>query len=125
MSNGDDEKFASRVALAIVRSAEMEETQDYLARGRRFSGLTADALNDAWATAFKDVFSNENRSRVRDLDDLGAELRLRELELPEHLVAPEMAGLRERLIREGPLVENPELDRRIDEFFAGLRKPSN
>lgn len=71
-----------------------EQTKDYLVRGRRFERLKSDQLNNEWANAFRQFTSWRVGPHVRDMDDAGAELRLRGEEFPTHMVGSEVERLR-------------------------------
>jgi hypothetical protein len=45
----------------------MNETTDYMRRGRRFGALELSELNDRWIAAFRDVISNNLRERIVDM----------------------------------------------------------
>jgi len=57
----------------------MNETADYVRRGRQHESLQSSDLEDQWVAAVRDVFVHQKAERVRDMDDLAAELRLRGL----------------------------------------------
>jgi hypothetical protein len=44
---------ADGYARAFLVHNEMEQTRNYLQRGRRFEHMPVEALNEAWAAAFK------------------------------------------------------------------------
>src|SRR5260370_8827394 len=77
------------IVQAVIDHQAMEDTRSYLERGRRFEGLTVDALNDGWAAAFTAVCAYGDERRETDLDDFGAGLGLRNLNRPHHLIPPE------------------------------------
>jgi hypothetical protein len=76
------------ILQAFLDHQAMEETRSYLERGRRFEGLADGDLGKRWAAAFTAVCADGDESREADLDDLGAELGLRNLTRPAHLVHP-------------------------------------
>jgi len=75
--NGDAE------VRAFLESEAMDQTHDYLARGRVFLALEDDQLRADWERAFERAFATREPLDVRKMDDLSAEARLRKLELPE------------------------------------------
>ena len=113
------------IVQAVIDHQAMEDTRSYLERGRRFEGLTVDALNDGWAAAFTAVCAYGDESRETDLDDLGAELGLRNLKRPEHLVRPRaMQAAQARVVNSqheafGPVTEA------IDRFMERMDEPKN
>ncbi len=113
------------LAEAYVQHVLMNETKDYLERGRRFAQLSIDQVNEAWTTAFRSYFATRLRQSALDMDDLAAELRLRGRDPPFDAVQSEIVGLRAELERVNPDELLPELDRQIDEFLNALRKPPN
>ena len=82
------EKLAERFgALPEVwlRNELLEQTRDYLTRGRRFERLRLDQLNNLWAEAFRQFVRQKIGPHLRDMDDAGAELRIRNEEFPTDL----------------------------------------
>jgi hypothetical protein len=93
----DDTAFLESLANAVVQNALMNETSDYVARGRRFAELDTDDLNARWVTAFRALFVNHDLHHRHDFDDADAEFRLRQLEPPHDLVRSELAAMAEEL----------------------------
>ena len=90
------EKLAERYeALPEVwlQNELLEQTRDYLTRGRRFERLRLDQLNEEWAKAFRQFVRRRIGPHLRDMDDAGAELGLRGEEFPTHLVTAEVEQL--------------------------------
>ena len=122
------EKLAERFeALPEVwlQNELLEQTRDYLTRGRRFERLRLDQLNKVWAKAFRQFVRRQIGPYVRDMDDAGAELRLRGEEFPTHLVTAEVEQLRAAIQRVGPISPSAEFDRKIDEFIRDMNKPKH
>lgn len=92
-----DELLAS-IQKSAMDESTMDEMQSYVERGRRFQNTELEALKQNWATSLSRWFADpENRAAHLDADDSEAELRLRGLEPPDHLVdadAKEMARAR-------------------------------
>lgn len=87
---------------AVLAYDRIQKTRDYVARGRRFSPLTAEALGQAWVSAVTAVAFGDD-DWVDEWSDLGAELDLRGLARPEHLIpAQVMAALRDRVAQSTP-----------------------
>lgn len=103
----------------------LEQTRDYLTRGRRFGGLKLDQLNKVWSEAFRHFVRRNIQPHLRDMDDAGAELRLRGEEFPTDLVTSEVEQLRTAIQRVGPISPSAEFKRKIDEFFRDLNKPKH
>ena len=122
------EKLAERFAAlpeAWLQNELLEQTRDYLTRGRRFERLRIDQLNEEWAKAFRQFVRRQIGPYVRDMDDAGAELRLRGEEFPTHLVTAEVELLRAAIQRVGPISPSAEFDRKIDEFIRDMNKPKH
>jgi hypothetical protein len=108
-----------------IQNELLEQTRDYLTRGRRFERLRLDRLNEEWAKAFRQFVRQRIETHLRDLDDSGAELRLRGEEFPTHLVTAEVEQLRAAVQRIGPFFPSAEFDRKVDEFIRDLGKPKH
>jgi hypothetical protein len=112
------------LAEAYLQHELMNEMKDYLDRGRRFERLTIPELNKTWIIAFR-RFVAKDRTVIREMDDLAAELRLRNLELPLDSVRAEALQLRDEVKRLGPDAPSDGLDERIRAFLAKRKKPKN
>jgi hypothetical protein len=79
---------------AFLENEKLEQTQDYLRRGRPYAGLVPADLQARWIAAFRDFAADigDDDDLVR-MFDLEAEYRLRGLRLPEELVAAEQEAL--------------------------------
>ena len=122
------EKLAERFeALPEVwlQNELLEQTRDYLTRGRRFERRRLDQLNEEWAKAFRQVVRRQIGPYVRDMDDAGAKLRLRGEEFPTHLVTSEVEQLRAIVQRVGPISPSADFVRKIDEFIRDMNKPKH
>ena len=75
---------------AFIENEKLEQTRDYLRRGRPYGGLAPHELQARWIEAFRDFAADigDDDDLVR-MFDLEAEYRLRDLSLPEELVAAE------------------------------------
>ena len=76
----------------FLQHRKMEQTQDYLSRGRRFAHCDAGQLNDGWVSAVRSWLARKDPSRERTMDDLAAELELRGCEPPYDAVKQELAA---------------------------------
>jgi hypothetical protein len=122
------EKLAERFEAlpeAWLQNELLEQTRDYLTRGRRFERLRIDQLNEEWAKAFRQFVRRQIGPYVRDMDDAGAELRLRGEEFPTHLVTAEVEQLRAAIQRVGPISPSAEFNRKTDEFIRDMNKPKH
>ncbi len=122
------EKMAERFEAlpeAWVQNELLEQTRDYLTRGRRFERLRLDQLNVEWAKAFRQFVRQRIGPHLRNMDDAGAELRLRGEEFPTYLVMLEVEQLRAAVQRIGPISPTAEFDRKINEFIKDMDKPKH
>lgn len=79
-----------KLVLAWVESQSMDQTADYLARGRAFKTLSKDELSAVWIAAFKDMANEPQNDAVRRLhNDLDAEWRARS-ETPPYAEVPDL-----------------------------------
>src|SRR6478609_1749091 len=115
---------ADGFAKAFVVHNEMEQTRAYLERGRRFEHMPVEALNEGWAAAFKLVLLPKDQRRPSDQHDFGAELRLRGLEIPYHLVQDAMNELRQR-IRDNREAARDSLLEDLGRFLDEMDNPKN
>ena len=122
------EKLAERFEAlpeAWLQNELLEQTRDYVTRGRRFERLRINQLNEEWAKAFRQFVRRQIGPYVRDMDDAGAELRLRGEEFPTQLVMSEVEQLRAAIQRVGPISPSAEFHRKIDEFIRDMNKPKH
>jgi hypothetical protein len=87
----DPRKDFEAVVEAFLQHKSLEQTQDYLVRGRRFAKLDVAQMNEDWIIAVRSWLTHKNRTNERMMDDLAAELRLRGLEPPYGAVEQELA----------------------------------
>jgi hypothetical protein len=103
----------------------LEQTRDYLTRGRRFERLRSDQLNEEWAKALRQFVIQRIGPHLRDMDDAGAELRLRGEGFPTHLVMPEVEQLRTAVQYVRPVSPSAEFIRKVDAFIKDMNKPKH
>lgn len=89
------------IARAAIADDEMQDTRSYLVRGRAFASLSVEDLNQMWAAAFTAIALGDD-AKLTEYSDLAAELRLRSLPLPEHLVQGAMPALQKRISESTP-----------------------
>jgi hypothetical protein len=87
----DDPREPEAIVNAFLQHKSLEQTQDYLVRGRRFAKLDVAQLNKDWIIAVRGWLAHKDRTNERMMDDLVAELRLRGLEPPYGAVEQELA----------------------------------
>jgi hypothetical protein len=127
MANDEDDDHTNAMVDAFLQHTQMEETQQYLSRGREFKTISEAELKLRWAEAFRRWCKAHSPGHVRKLDDLSAELRLRGLEPPEDSVKVELSMMREEIQHE--YKSDPdwqeEIAKRIAEFREAMDKPSS
>jgi hypothetical protein len=92
-----DEVSEIELVEEFLEHALMKETADYVQRGRQYATAFVADINDQWTAAFQAVFTQQQQHRIREMDDLAAELRIRGLEPPYDRVEQEVAALQEAL----------------------------
>lgn len=113
--------------LAYLRHQDLERRRSYVAQGRRFAALAPGDLETAWAEAFVAMCLHGDPSRVRDIDDLTAEIGLRGQPVPAHLVRHAMPDIQERARRGLTAQALARFSGRVDTFrrgLAGATRPS-
>ena len=111
------------IAKAVVQCAEMDETNDYVARGRRHRSLKLDQLRTDWVSAFKKWAHSLGVANSRRLGELWAEFRLRKIEPPFGQVSDEQRALVEEVQKHRPY--HSGVRRAIATFFDALDKPTH
>jgi hypothetical protein len=106
------------VAKAVVQSAEMDETNDYVARGRSHRSLELDQLRTDWVSGFKKWAHS-----LGVAGELWAEFRPRNVEPPFDLVRDEQRMLVEEVQKHGP--HNEGVRQAIASFLDELDKPKH
>jgi hypothetical protein len=109
---------------AFLQHELMNETKDYLDRGRLFEQLSIRELNEKWITAVR-RFVADDSSVVFEMDGLAAELRLRSREPPFEAVESEISKMKETVRRLGPGSLSDDAHERIAAFLLQWKKPSN
>jgi hypothetical protein len=118
------ERFES-LPEAWLQNELFEQTKNYLARGRRFERLGIDRLNEEWANAFKQFVRWRVGPCGRDLDDTGAELRLRGNEFPTQLVTTEVELLRTAIQRADPIPSSAAFHGKFDNYTGDTDEPKH
>jgi hypothetical protein len=78
------------IVNAFLQNNSMEQTRDYLARGRRFAQLDIGQLNQDWIIAVKSWLARKEPTNELIMDDVASELALRKLEPPYDAVRQEL-----------------------------------
>src|SRR5271166_534074 len=92
MADEPRENRAASMVHAFLQHRSVEQTQDYLARGRRFATLDVGQLSEDWTIAVRSWLARKDRARERMMDDLTAELQLRGFEPPYGTVKQELTA---------------------------------
>jgi hypothetical protein len=87
----DPRDHPDAIVNGFLQHKSLEQTQDYLARGRRFAKLDVGQLTEDWINAVRGWLAHKDRTNERMMDDLAAELRLRRVEPPYAAVEQELA----------------------------------
>ena len=87
----DPREDPEAVVKTFLQHKSLEQMQDYLARGRRFTTFDVRQLTKDWITAVRSWLAHKDHTKERMMDDLAAELRFRGLEPPYAAVEQELA----------------------------------
>ncbi|RAK52766.1 hypothetical protein [Phenylobacterium deserti] len=121
----DEDARGDEDARSYIAHVLMEETADYLRRGRIFEADPLGEVEAGWVAAFKTWTATHHPQVRKMLDDLWAELRLRDAEPPFARVEAELDALRQRLAaipaEGGPAL----LAARIEAYLAQRARPAN
>jgi hypothetical protein len=118
----DPREDPEAILNAFLQHKSMEQTQEYLTRGRRFVKPDVEQLNECWIIAVRSWLAHKNRANERMMDDLTAELRLRGLEPPYGAVEQEFVNRPARTTeaeRENTL---KEIAREIGDFMREIER---
>jgi hypothetical protein len=108
-------------AQAFFACEEMDNVARYLRAGRRLALLGDAALKQAWADAWRAYYDERKADRWGDCIDADAELTLRQLPRPEHLIPRE--ARRRMVARLREYGRRPEVSqRRLEDFQHFLRQ---
>ena len=121
-------KAAADLVEEYLQYAQIEDTADYLRRGRRFASLTLAEANELWVSVFADLAKDEMWGRVleaRQLDmrDIGAELGLRNAPPPHDRVEHLLPRARALIERAGPGALSEGFRIQVGNFLAERRGP--
>lgn len=95
MASSDDE------ATALMLDSLMQETKAYLECGRAFASAGVQELGEKWIRAFRGWTASGYEGGTRLMDNLAAELRLRDLAPPYAAVKPEIAEMQAEIRKAG------------------------
>ena len=118
-----DEKEAAALVEAVISDDLMEQTADYLGRDRFFEGLSDEQLLQKWETSLR-TWVKGGYGPDQEHCDVGAELRLRNIEEPWDRIPDVRNEMFQAVQRIGP--NNPGARAKIEEFLESLDKePKN
>src|SRR5229473_5280476 len=123
MADEPREDRAEAMVDAFLQHRSIEQTQDYLARGRRFATLDVGQLSEDWIIAVRSWLARKDRARERMMDDLTAELQLRGSEPPYDAVKKELAARFAGIENAAQNKIWSEVAREIGEFMREREKP--
>jgi hypothetical protein len=115
---GDD------LAIESLHHAQMNQTRDYVERGRALASQTDEEVKSVWAVTFEKHFAERTKDSVRNMNDAAAELRLRDIDLPVERVQETFDALQAALREAGPDAFEG-LDEENAAFLAARAKPKN
>ena len=85
-----DDNDEVELANEFLSHLLMEDTANYLRRGRAFESLSEGELEAEWLKAFRIVFYRDgNPADIVQLDDVAAEMRLRGMQAPDSYLLSE------------------------------------
>jgi len=121
----EDPDHWQKMMAALLASEAMDENRRYLERGRRLAALEPSKLKELWTAAFKKWFATREAADSQALDDAAAELRLREMELPNETVQHELDLARLEIFRNGPEQHRRNIMPKIAAFLEEMDRDRN
>jgi hypothetical protein len=116
---------AEAIVDALLDADQMESTARYLSSGRRFASLETEEIKQRWTEAVRIFLASYGKENPREMDDLGSELRLRKVPLPEENVRDQVAAVARRIQHD----DDPDVRSRIRDhiriFRDSLERPQN
>lgn len=111
------EDHTGAIVNAFLQNNSMEQTRDYLARGRRFAQLDIGQLNQDWIVAVRSWLARKEPTNELIMDDLASELALRKLEPPYDAVRQELIDRLAQTNKSQRKKKLRALAREIDDFL--------
>jgi hypothetical protein len=118
----NDERAKALVG-ALLQSDLMDKSATYLEGGRKFGALSLEQLNEQWVRAIR-KWARADYGPSRELNDLAAELRLRNSEEPWDRVSEVRDEMVTAAKRSGQK-NNREVRAKMKEFLEAMDKPQN
>jgi hypothetical protein len=105
----------------MLRHQEFEATSRYLGVGRPLRSVDPENLKARWVVAIKRFWSTRSPESELDLDNVSAELRLRNIKPPLEMVREEFQGIQAEIERDynSPRVMDHLTDK-IEDFMKLL-----
>jgi hypothetical protein len=122
MADEPRENRTAAIVHAFLQHRSIEQTQDYLARGRRFAALDVGRLSEDWIIAVRSWLARKDRARERMMDDLTAELQLRGSDPPYDAVKGELAARFVGIEDAAQKKNRREFAQQIGEFIRSARR---
>jgi len=114
----------SALVEGVVGARQMENTRDYLTRGRSFFKTETDELKRRWIEVTGSWLQNFGAMDLRETDDLTAELCLRHIDLPYESLKSELEAIRKEMLR-NPEQGRAEIRKHSSALLNDLDKPPN
>ncbi len=115
--------------LAYLRSRQMDSLGDYLNRGRALKHASSEKLKARWAELMREWVKNFDGMDHREREDIEAELKMRDVELPMELVDDVVPVLRQLAmktaeeVREADPNRKAEIEKQLRSEIANLTSP--
>jgi hypothetical protein len=109
----------------FIQSKSMDHSQDYIARGRRFSTFDVGQLSEDWIMATRSWLTHKETTTEQIMDDLTSELRLRGLQPPYEAIKQELKNRSTTAEESERKKARREVARKIAEFMRDKKRPLN
>ena len=110
------EDYTGAIIDAFLQNNSMEQTRDYIGRGRRFARLEVGQLNQSWITAVRRWLARKNPTNELTMDDLTSEFALRKLKPPYAVVQQQLMDRFAQTNKSLRTKQIKEIAREIGEF---------
>jgi hypothetical protein len=116
---------AEAIVDALLGADQMECTARYLSSGRRFASLETEKIKRRWTEAVRIFLASYGGVNPHEMDDLGSELLLRKVPLPEENVRDQVAAVARRIQHDHDPEVRSRIRDRIRSFRDSLERPQN
>ena len=121
------DEAARELLEPLMLHYEVCKTYWYVTSGRRYADLAEEVLNGCWVSAWRDLHLRLKRSTCVEYAYLSAELRLRGLARPDHLITDD--DREGAMMRLAEVVAYPEVERLLlddlNRFRTTLAQPKH